>query len=124
MLATASPLPIPLSANSIAELKKQASDVEWARLAEPVLQASAMQLDQLTQLPPLWAQARGDALLSQAQQLWPTNQEVKRLNALWQQQRAAGAAPLVELKHYALAQDRLRQLAERLNSLDEKNADI
>ncbi len=120
LLATASPLPIPLSANSIAELKKQASDVEWARLAEPVLQASATQLDQLAQLPPLWAQARGDALLSQAQQLWPTNQEVKRLNALWQQQRAAGAAPLVELKHYALAQERLRQLAERLNSLDEK----
>ncbi|WP_227728473.1 VasL domain-containing protein [Yersinia proxima] len=120
LLANASPLPTPLSANSIAELKKQASDAEWARLAEPVLKASGSQLDQLAILPPLWAQMRGDELLAQAQQLWPASQEVKRLAALWQQQREAGAAPLVELQHYALAQERLRQLADRLNGLDEK----
>ncbi|MHC4058679.1 type VI secretion system ImpA family N-terminal domain-containing protein [Yersinia pseudotuberculosis] len=120
LLTNASPLPTPLSANSIAELKKQASDAEWARLAEPVLQVSGSQLEQLAMLPPLWAQMRGDGLLAQAQQLWPASQEVKRLSALWQQQREAGAAPLVELKHYALAQERLRQLAERLNGLDEK----
>jgi filamentous hemagglutinin len=29
-------------------------------------------------------------LLSQAQQLWPASQEVKRLSSLWQQQREAG----------------------------------
>lgn len=120
LLARAAPLPVPLTTKSMDELKNQASDTEWARLAEPVLQASAAQLDQLAHLPPLWAQEQGDALLAQAQQLWPANPEVKRLSALWQQQRQAGAAPLVELEHYALAQERLRQLAERLNSLDEK----
>lgn len=120
LLARAAPLPVPLTTKSMDELKNQASDIEWARLAEPVLQASAAQLDQLTHLPPLWAQGQGDALLAQAQQLWPANSEVKRLSALWQQQRESGAAPLVELKHYALAQERLRQLAERLNGLDEK----
>uniref|UniRef100_UPI0005B3863E VasL domain-containing protein n=1 Tax=Yersinia wautersii TaxID=1341643 RepID=UPI0005B3863E len=114
------PLPAPLTAKSMDELRKQASDAEWARLAEPILQASATQLEQLAHLPPLWAQEQGDALLLQAQQLWPASQEVKRLSALWQQQRESGAAPLVELKHYALAQERLRQLAERLNGLDEK----
>lgn len=120
LLANASPLPTLLSANSIAELKKQSSDAEWTRLAEPVLQASRSQLDQLAMMPPLWAQMRGDGLLAQVQQLWPASQEVKRLSAWWEQQREAGAAPLVELKHYALAQERLRQLAERLNGLDEK----
>ncbi|PSH11350.1 type VI secretion protein ImpA [Yersinia pseudotuberculosis] len=120
LLARAASLPVPLTTKSMDELKNQASDIEWARLAEPVLQASATQLEQLTQLPPLWAQMWGDGVLSQAQQLWPSSQEVNRLSALWQQQREAGAAPLVELKHYALAQERLRQLAERLNSLDEK----
>ncbi|AHK18439.1 membrane protein [Yersinia similis] len=120
LLANASPLPTLLTAKSINELKKQTSDAELGRLTETVLQASGSQLEQLAMLPPLWAQMRGDALLSQAQQLWPASQEVKRLNALWQQQREAGAAPLVELEHYALAQERLRQLAERLNSLDEK----
>ncbi|AIN16548.1 VasL domain-containing protein [Yersinia pseudotuberculosis] len=120
LLAHTAPLPVPLTTKSMDELKNKASDIEWARLAEPVLQASAAQLDQLAHLPPLWAQGQGDALLVQTQQLWPASQEVKRLNALWQQQREAGAAPLVELEHYALAQDRLRQLAERLNSLDEK----
>ncbi|EKN4088440.1 type VI secretion protein ImpA [Yersinia pseudotuberculosis] len=120
LLANVSPLPTPLAAKSIDELKQQTSDAELGRLAEPVLQASGSQLDQLAILPPLWAQMRGDALLSQAQQLWPASQDVKRLSTLWQQQREAGAAPLVELKHYALAQERLRQLADRLNGLDEK----
>ncbi|AKP33016.1 VasL domain-containing protein [Yersinia aleksiciae] len=120
LLANARPLPTTLSTKSIDELKKQASDAEWAHLAEPVLQASGSQLDQLAMLPPLWAQMRGDELLAQVQQLWPASQEVKRLSTLWQQQREAGAAPLLELKHYALAQERLRQLAERLNGLDEK----
>ncbi|WP_145590572.1 VasL domain-containing protein [Yersinia aleksiciae] len=120
LLANASPLPTTLSTKSIDELKKQASDTEWAHLAEPVLQVSGSQLDQLAMLPPLWAQMRGDELLAQAQQLWPASQEVKRLSTLWQQQREAGAAPLLELKHYALAQERLRQLADRLNGLDEK----
>lgn len=120
LLANASPLPTPLAAKSIDELKQQTSDAELGRLAETVLQASGSQLDQLAILPPLWAQMRGDALLSQAQQLWPASQEVKRLSTLWQQQREAGAAPLGELKHYALAQEHLRQLADRLNALDEK----
>ncbi|MFA3762404.1 VasL domain-containing protein [Yersinia sp. 2466 StPb PI] len=120
LLIRVAPLPAPLAAKSIDELRKQTSDAELARLAGPVLQGSGTQLEQLTQLPPLWAQMRGDGVLSQAQQLWPASQEVNRLSALWQQQREAGAAPLVELKHYALAQERLRQLAERLNGLDEK----
>ncbi len=120
LLANVSPLPTPLAAKSIDELKQQTSDAALGRLTEPVLQASGSQLEQLAILPPLWAQMRGDGVLSQAQQLWPASQEVKRLSALWQQQREAGAAPLVELKHYALAQERLRQLAERLNGLDEK----
>ncbi|WP_392433413.1 VasL domain-containing protein [Yersinia sp. HM-2024] len=119
LLTSVAPLPAPLAANSIDELRKQTSDAELARLADPVLQASGSQLEKLTQLSPLWAQMRGDGLLSQAQQLWPASQEVKRLSTLWQQ-REAGAAPLVELEHYALAQERLRQLAERLNGLDEK----
>lgn len=120
LLTSVAPLPAPLAAKSIDELRKQTSDAGLGRLAEPVLQASGIQLEQLTQLPPLWAQAQGDALLSQAQQLWPASQEAKRLSSLWQQQREAGAAPLAELKHYALAQERLRQLADRLNGLDEK----
>ncbi|QAX80273.1 type VI secretion protein ImpA [Yersinia hibernica] len=120
LLTSVAPLPAPLAAKSIDELRKQTSDAELARLAGPVLQGSGTQLEQLTQLPPLWAQMRGDGVLSQAQQLWPASQEVNRLSALWQQQREAGAAPLVELQHYALAQERLRQLAERLNGLDEK----
>ncbi|CAM4130340.1 ImpA domain-containing protein [Yersinia intermedia] len=120
LLTSVAPLPAPLAAKSIDELRKQTSDAELARLAGPVLQGSGTQLEQLTQLPPLWMQVQGDALLSQAQQLWPASQEVKRLSRLWQQQREAGAAPLVELKHYALAQERLRQLADRLNGLDEK----
>ncbi|CNI02649.1 ImpA domain-containing protein [Yersinia kristensenii] len=120
LLTSVAPLPVPLAAKSIDELRKQTSDAGLGRLAEPVLQGSGTQLEQLTQLPPLWAQMRGDGVLSQAQQLWPASQEVNRLSALWQQQREAGAAPLMELKHYALAQERLRQLAERLNGLDEK----
>lgn len=120
LLANASPLSAPLTANTIEELKKQTSDARLARMAEPVLQATASQLDQLAVLPPLWAQTRGDAVLAQAQQVWPASQEVKQLSTLWQQQRESGAAPLAELKHYALAQERLRQLAERLNGLDEK----
>lgn len=120
LLTHVAPLPAPLAAKSIDELRKQTSDAGLGRLAEPVLQASATHLEQLTQLPPLWAQEQGDTLVAQAQQLWPINQETKRLSALWQQQREAGAAQLVELQHYALAQERLRQLAERLNGLDEK----
>ncbi|CNH72217.1 VasL domain-containing protein [Yersinia pekkanenii] len=120
LLTSVASLPAPLAAKSIDKLKTQVSDAEWSRLAEPILQASATQLEQLAALPPLWAQDQGDALLAQAQQLWPASQEVKGLSALWQQQREAGAAPLMELEHYALAQARLQKLAERLNSLDEK----
>ncbi|HHL2559092.1 TPA: VasL domain-containing protein [Yersinia enterocolitica] len=120
LLANASPLPTPLAAKAIDELRMQTSDTELVRLTEPVLQATAMQLEKLAELPPLWAQMRGDALLSQAQQLWPASQEVKRLSTLWQQQQETGATSLAELQHYALAQERLRQLAERLNGLDEK----
>ncbi|MGE4802435.1 VasL domain-containing protein [Yersinia hibernica] len=120
LLASTAPLPVSLSAKSIDELKKHTSGTALAALAEPVLQGTGSQLEQLTLLPPLWAQAQGDALLSQAQQLWPTNQEAQRLASLWQQQRAAAAAPVAELGQFALAQERLRQLAERLNGLDEK----
>lgn len=87
LLANVSPLPTPLAAKSIDELKQQISDAALGRLTEPVLQASGSQLEQLAILPPLWAQIRGDALLSQAQQLWPASQDVKRLSTLWQQQR-------------------------------------
>ncbi|ATM94517.1 ImpA domain-containing protein [Yersinia frederiksenii] len=120
LLASSAPLPVPLSNKSIDELKKYTSDKTLAALAEPVLQGTGSQLEQLTLLPPLWSQAQGDGLLSQAQQLWPASQEVKRLNSLWQQQREAAAAPVAELEQFALAQERLRQLAERLNGLDEK----
>ncbi|WP_050321410.1 type VI secretion system ImpA family N-terminal domain-containing protein, partial [Yersinia pseudotuberculosis] len=78
LLANVSPLPTPLAAKSIDELKQQISDAALGRLTEPVLQASGSQLEQLAILPPLWAQIRGDALLSQAQQLWPASQDVKR----------------------------------------------
>ncbi|WP_145538282.1 VasL domain-containing protein [Yersinia alsatica] len=120
LLTSTVALPVSLPAKSIDELKKHTSDNTLAALAEPVLQGTASQLEQLTLLPPLWVQAQGDGLLSQAQQLWPASQEVKRLNTWWQQQREAAAAPVAELEQFALAQERLRQLAERLNGLDEK----
>ncbi|MEQ9721992.1 VasL domain-containing protein [Yersinia alsatica] len=120
LLASTAPLSVSLPAKSIDELRKHTSDNTLAALAEPVLQGTDSLLAQLTLVPPLWAQAQGDGLLSQAQQLWPVSQEVKRLNAWWQQQREAAAAPVAELEQFALAQERLRQLAERLNGLDEK----
>lgn len=120
LLASTAPLPASLPTKSMDELKTHTSDTALAALAEPVLQGTGSLLEQLTQLPPLWAQVQGDGLLSQAQQLWPASQEVKRLNAWWQQQREAAAAPVAELEQFALAQERLRQLAERLNGLDEK----
>ncbi|CNI66016.1 ImpA domain-containing protein [Yersinia frederiksenii] len=120
LLTSTAALPVSLSAKSIDELKKHTSDKALVALAEPVLQGTGSLLEQLTLLPPLWAQVQGDGLLSQAQQLWPASQEVKRLNTWWQQQREAAAAPVAELEQFALAQERLRQLAERLNGLDEK----
>ncbi|WP_145601376.1 VasL domain-containing protein [Yersinia frederiksenii] len=120
LLTRVAPLPAPLAAKSLDELRKQTSDAELARWAGPVLQATTTQLEQFAVQPPLWTQIQGDALLSQAQQLWPASQEVKRLSSWWQQQREAAAAPLTELEQFALAQTRLKQLAERLNGLDEK----
>ncbi|WP_145523077.1 VasL domain-containing protein [Yersinia rohdei] len=120
LLVSTAPLSASLTSKSIDELRKETSDTALAQLAEPALQASASQLEQLAQLAPLWAQLRGDALLSQLQQLWPAHPDVKRLSTWWQQQQEAGAAPLAELEQFALAQTRLKQLAERLNGLDEK----
>ncbi|CND31660.1 ImpA domain-containing protein [Yersinia frederiksenii] len=120
LLTSTAALPVSLPAKSIDELKKHTSDKTLVALAEPVLQGTGSLLEQLTLLPPLWAQVQGDGLLSQAQQLWPASQEAKRLNTWWQQQREAAAAPVAELEQFALAQERLRQLAERLNGLDEK----
>lgn len=93
------------------ELKTHTSDTALAALAEPVLQGTGSLLEQLTRLPPLWAQVQGDGLLSQAQQLWPASPEIKRLNMV--ATTAAAAAPVAELEQFALAQERLRQLAER-----------
>ncbi|MBK4714282.1 VasL domain-containing protein [Tenebrionibacter intestinalis] len=87
---------------------------------EDWLMALNKKLTFLAGLPALWRQTQGDALLSQADALWPDTPAVATLRARERQRRESLALPAAALENWNLAQQRLARLTERLNALDER----
>ncbi|TDB45357.1 VasL domain-containing protein [Photorhabdus khanii] len=117
---TTQPLPQTLLPVQLAELRHLDNAVLLNQLQEKTLAASRAQLAGLDALPVLWRLTYGAQLLHQLRTLWPASQTVQAMVKQWQQQREATALPVSELENYHLAQSRLQQLTERLDTLDEK----
>ncbi|MFZ4835380.1 VasL domain-containing protein [Rouxiella sp. Mn2063] len=80
----------------------------------PVL-ANELSLNQLQQLPPLWLQEYGFALVAQAQP-----PEAAALTKQWQQYIAANALPMKSLSGWHQGMAELQELTQRLNALDSR----
>lgn len=119
LLSATRPLPTVLPSRQLELLELQYPPGKRAPALEPVLEGTAILLEQLNTLSPLWVHHHGDALLAQLHQFWPGNTFIDGLASGWRRQRLANASTPEELGDYLLAREHLDALAQRLNTLDE-----
>ncbi len=118
LMSAVAPLPMPLTVADRDTLTSEHRD-QVAALETEMLPALQQQLARLNALPPLWVLSYGNQLIDQAEALWPGSSVVRQLAEQWRQQRTAQAFPVGRLTDWHQAQDRLQQLADKLNSLEE-----
>lgn len=115
LTASVAPLPQTLSAGQIQLLRQpngaQPDPAEW-------LNNATKQLDTLAALPPEWTFRYGNALVAQAQALWPEKPEVAAMQKRWQQQLAVSTLPASALTGWHEGMQQLQVLADQLNALD------
>lgn len=87
---------------------------------EMLLDLTQQRLSELASMSPYWVQKRGEQLIEQAHILWPEHPKSALLATDWQQQLQANSIPLESLNHWHQANEQLQQLADKLNSLDER----
>ncbi|MCS2171802.1 type VI secretion system ImpA family N-terminal domain-containing protein [Scandinavium sp. TWS1a] len=113
--ASVAPLPQPLSNAEIERLREGGI----GKLnADGWLKQAASRLDALASLSPLWAQRQGNALLDQAQTLWPEKPQVVVMRDLWQQKMALNRMTDETLNGWHDGMVTLQRLADQLNALD------
>lgn len=110
------PLPEALSAEQLSAVR-QSLTVEQA---DNWLEQSETQLKWLMAQPPGWSLQYGQTLLSQAQTLWPDKPIIAEMQHEWRQHLEANALPAQALNGWYDGMEKLQQLADRLNGLDEK----
>lgn len=87
-------------------------------LADEGPERTRQQLARLSRLPPDWTLRYGNQLVQQAQTLWPA--QAKPLAQQWQSHLNAAALNVENLNGWHQGMTRLQQLADRLNTLDER----
>lgn len=113
--ASVAPLPQALSQTDIEHLR----DGGTGKLnADAWLKQTASLLDTLAVLPPQWAIVRGNALLDQAQALWPDNAQLLTMRHQWQQSVTLNQMTDDTLNGWHDGMKTLQTLADRLNALD------
>jgi type VI secretion system protein VasL len=110
-------LPDPKSPQQLSMLKASSSvmgqEQRWVEKTEH-------QLAWLGALAPDWSLRQAQALVVQAESLWPDNQKVMQMSNAWRQQTEAGALPETALNGWHEGMSKLQRLTDRLNGLDEK----
>lgn len=116
--ASVTPLPDMLSADQLAALRQSSrvTKQQAANLAERTRE----QVNWLMMLPPDWPQYYSQTLIRQAQMLWPDDPVVLQMHKDWQQYTGDRALPLSALNSWHEGMVKLRQLADKLNTLDER----
>ncbi|ROR05757.1 VasL domain-containing protein [Erwinia sp. JUb26] len=114
LAASLTPLPERLSEPQLSDLRQSDPD------ADIFTDKMQEQLKWLMSLSPGWPEQYGRELIAQAVALWPGNPNVMQMQQAWQQQMENNALPLAAMNNWHEGMDKLQQLAERLNGLDEK----
>lgn len=86
-----------------------------------VILRTQQQIDQWSRLPPDNALRQQAMLVHQLQTLFPADPAVKQFIHQWQQQLSAAALPVESLSGWHQGMMQLKQLTDRLNSLDEQH---
>ena len=117
LVASLTPLPAGLSAEQLAQLRKMPSVI-----AKPEMWLALTQdrLKWLTSLSPDWARQYGQTLLYHAHTLWPDDPALEQIQKAWLWQQEVNALPVTALDGWHQGMTGLQQLADRLNTLDEK----
>lgn len=118
LLATLTPLPDTLSAQQLASLR-QSSLIKGEQSGNLAAQTQE-QLKWLRNLSPDWSLQYGQNLISQANTLLPGERAIAQIQKDWQEQLAMNALQPTELNGWSQGMTKLQQLADRLNTLDEK----
>lgn len=118
LAASLGPLPDTLSSSQLSLLQQSKSVT--AKQSEELVVKTQQQLAWLMALPPGWPLQHGQALISQARTLWPNNPAVLQMQKEWLHHQQANTLPLTALDGWQQGMEQLRQLAGRLNALDEK----
>jgi type VI secretion system protein VasL len=111
------PLPQPLSSQQLSALKSSSPVV---RQEKAWVEKTQRQLARLESLAPDWPLRQQQALIAQAESLWPENSQVMQMRSAWRQQTEASALPEVALNGWHQGMSKLQRLTDRLNGLDEK----
>ncbi|MRT42625.1 hypothetical protein GJV09_14945 [Enterobacteriaceae bacterium RIT702] len=117
LLASISPIPVPLEPEMVAEL--QANSSEWLHDGA-WLEQTQQQLNWLQGAAPDWNLQHGNALVMQASLLLPDSDAVKTMSARWNKQLKAAALPAEKMQGWQQGMEQLNMLSQRLNGLDEK----
>lgn len=120
LFASVAPLPQVLDAAEVARLQQMLTPGELASSKVAWFTALDEKLTALALLPPLWRQTQEDALLNEAQTLWPQDDTVKAKVMRERDRRVSQALPVDALQDWHRAQQRLVNLTDRLNALDER----
>ncbi|MDW8846798.1 VasL domain-containing protein [Erwinia sp. MMLR14_017] len=112
LAASLAPLPAVLTPAQLAVLRQQSYS------SQPFITDTRQQLARLGKLPPDWNIDYGRQLAEQAQALWP--EQAKLLMLEWQQQLTAADLPVEALSGWHQGMEKLQQLSDRLNRLDEQ----
>ncbi|MBH1928648.1 VasL domain-containing protein [Serratia rubidaea] len=115
LTASLTPLPGALTREQLVTLRQTQPQ------ADALTEQTRQQLQWLMTLPPDWALRYGQQLMDQAQVLWPDNPDVAAMQQAWRQHLEANALPATSLLGWRDGMQRLQQLTNRLNGLDEKH---
>ncbi|HDJ1438729.1 TPA: type VI secretion system ImpA family N-terminal domain-containing protein [Serratia rubidaea] len=115
LTASLTPLPGALTREQLVALRQTQPQ------ADALTEQTRQQLQWLMTLPPDWSLRYGQQLMDQAQVLWPDNPDVAAMQQAWRQHLEANALPATSLLGWRDGMQRLQQLTNRLNGLDEKH---
>lgn len=115
LTASLTPLPGALTREQLVALRQTQPQ------ADALTEQTRQQLQWLMTLPPDWSLRYGQQLMDQAQALWPDHPDVAAMQQAWRQHLEANALPATSLLGWRDGMQRLQQLTNRLNGLDEKH---
>jgi type VI secretion system protein VasL len=113
--ASITPLPSMMTPADIQRLREEG---RGKMNASAWLENATRRLDALADLPPDWALQQGNAIVDQAQALWPEKTEVAAMRSQWQQKAALNAIPQASLTGWYEGMQKLQTLTAQLNALD------